>query len=402
MTRSDLRELFFPVPLEDFLRDHAFKRPLVVPGELGKFRTLFTWDSLNQILSYTRYDPLRVHLDRVGTHEGGLPFTHLVVNVRGEQLPRVDPRLLYQHLREGATLVVDGVNEVDSAVAALSEELAGVLSAPTATTVLFASFGHTPGFAVHWDNRDVYALQIEGRKHWRIHEPTRAAPLSRGDEHVLGSGEPGELYWEGTLESGDLLYIPRGWWHEVTSMDAPSLHLNVGFAPVTALDVAEWVMQGLREKELMRVDLPQFSPEDLEAHERAVRELLGAAMADLSLRRFLTEIGARARRQVHVSLPHGVDPGSVPLRQDQSVRFSTSTAAVLASDGTCRLAADGIEIQVPAAAAPMLYQLVEGGDVTLAELEAGSPGLDPEQVTEVVGRLLGAGLLYTVPCTSST
>jgi ribosomal protein L16 Arg81 hydroxylase len=87
----------------------------------------------------------------------------------------------------------------------LSGEIAALLSAPRATTILFASFGNVPGFAVHWDSPNVYALQVEGQKHRRIFEPSLVAPLGRGAASVPGSGAPGALHWEAAVHKGNLL-----------------------------------------------------------------------------------------------------------------------------------------------------------------------------------------------------
>jgi ribosomal protein L16 Arg81 hydroxylase len=43
------------------------------------------------------------------------------------------------------------------------------------------------------------------------------------------------------LETGDLLYIPRGWWHETTPLDQPSFHLSVGLFVPTLFDYVMWV-----------------------------------------------------------------------------------------------------------------------------------------------------------------
>ena len=45
--------------------------------------------------------------------------------------------------------------------------------------------------------------------------------------------KPDAPLWEGMLEDGDLLYIPRGWWHVATPLDEPTLHLTVGVNNLT-------------------------------------------------------------------------------------------------------------------------------------------------------------------------
>src|SRR4051812_2398364 len=101
MKTFGLAEVLAPTALDDFFDAYIFKQPLLVRGSADKFTHLFTWDSLNRILSYSRHDRMRVHLDRVGATADELEFTHQVINVRGERLPRIDVARLYRHLAEG-------------------------------------------------------------------------------------------------------------------------------------------------------------------------------------------------------------------------------------------------------------------------------------------------------------
>lgn len=396
--RSRLAALLDPITPEEFLSTYVFKRPLLVRGEPAKFASLFGWSALNRILSYSRHDPKRVHLDQVGVPEGTLPYTHHVRNVRGESIPRLDVPALYQHLRRGATLVVDALNEVDPQIAAVSEELAARLSTSRATTVLFASFGRTSGFAAHWDSRDVYAVQVEGEKYWRVYEPSRDAPLGRGDASVPGSGEPGAPWWEGTLQRGDLLYLPRGWWHEATSTDSPSLHVNFGFAPVTGVELAEWLVDQLAGDAFMRKDVPRFDgPAALEAYTRAlvarITERLGPSCVDT----FLESRRATAPPQTHVSLPFGVDPQST-LDPDQRVRLVSPLFALVDDAGAATLRGAGRERPVPDWMAPVTRHLRATESATVAELaNLVGDAASLTDVCRVLEALIEGGFVCTAP-----
>ena len=48
------------------------------------------------------------------------------------------------------------------------------------------------------------------------------------------------------LEAGDLLYIPRGWWHVAMPLDEPTLHLTVGVNNLTGADFLRWFADRLR------------------------------------------------------------------------------------------------------------------------------------------------------------
>lgn len=53
--------------------------------------------------------------------------------------------------------------------------------------------------------------------------------------------EPEEIYMDVILEAGDILYIPRGWWHDPLPLDEETFHLAVAtFAP-TGFEYMRWL-----------------------------------------------------------------------------------------------------------------------------------------------------------------
>ncbi|CAK6441579.1 unnamed protein product [Pipistrellus nathusii] len=82
------------------------------------------------------------------------------------------------------------------------------------------------GLPPHYDDVEVFILQLEGQKHWRLYPPT--VPLARAysleAEHRLG-----RPVLEFTLKAGDLLYFPRGTIHQADTPPglAHSTHLTI-------------------------------------------------------------------------------------------------------------------------------------------------------------------------------
>jgi hypothetical protein len=387
-----------PVTSQEFLDKYAFTQPLFVRGTDDKFSSLFTWSSLNRILSYNRHDPIRVHMDKVGANAEDLEFTHRVGNVRGEDILRIDAPGLYRHLREGATLVVDAVNEVDPEVAELSEEIAALFLTSRSTTVLFASFGHTPGFSTHWDSRDVFALQVEGQKHWTVYEPSRLAPLGRGDASIPGSGEPGPLWWEGTTQRGDLLYVPRGWWHEVKTEDSPSLHLAVGISPLKGVDFAAWLAEELKSEGLMRKDIPLFADiEALEEYRRSLVSIITNRLGPSCVDDFLAAQRAKTRPQTHTCLPLGVGPQHASPTPAHRIRLVTSLLTMTGDDRSLVLRSGGRETSIPNWARPLMERLASGASASIAEFADTVGDIPMDEVCNLVALLIERGFVYATP-----
>ena len=85
------------------------------------------------------------------------------------------------------------------------------------------------GFAPHYDDVDVFILQVEGRKLWKLYQPiseeTVLPEVSSGNFEQEEIGEP---FLETWLEQGDLLYFPRGIIHQAeTDPMSHSTHITI-------------------------------------------------------------------------------------------------------------------------------------------------------------------------------
>lgn len=156
--------------------------------------------------------------------------------VRRRRLAR--DRLL-KLMRGGATLVLNRLELFSPAAQALSREVAQFAGHPT-TANAYACFGGPGTFGKHWDVHDVFALQLLGRKHWQVYAPSFPYPLGSQTSDRLDSPCPSEPVLDCVLEAGDLLYIPRGWWHQALPLGEPSLHLSVAAFVPTVLDFVLW------------------------------------------------------------------------------------------------------------------------------------------------------------------
>jgi len=130
----------------------------------------------------------------------------------------------------------------------LARALEVLLHQPVTTSAFWSRGGMRA--PVHHDDHDLIVAQLRGEKRWYISKkPTELTNAWRGIP-----GAPQELGPHETVDvrPGDLLYLPRGTLHSVDSA-TPSLHLAVGFTPLTvrevliaALDHLSDLDQGLR------------------------------------------------------------------------------------------------------------------------------------------------------------
>lgn len=85
---------------------------------------------------------------------------------------------------------------------------------------------NSQGFAPHYDDVDVFILQLEGFKRWRVYAPfNKAETLPRASSRDYTEKEVEEMGEEEVdmvLGPGDVLYLPRGWIHQAETVTRPS------------------------------------------------------------------------------------------------------------------------------------------------------------------------------------
>src|SRR3989440_1878654 len=315
-----LAEMLEPHAPEEFLASSWGVRLLHVGGRAGKFARLMPWSRLNEILRRQRLDFPRLRLVRDGKPLPVSSYLRHTTGARGRSnIPRLKPTELTKHLREGATLVLDAVDELSDPVQELAEGLE-LFFREHVQVNLYAGWQTSRGFDLHWDDHDVFILQAAGRKRWSVYGQTRPYPLVADVERA--EKPTSEPLWEGTLEDGDLLYIPRGWWHVALPLAEPTLHLTVGIHNRTGLDLLRWLTDRTSASEIFRQDLPRFrSDQERVAHTNRLREELLSSWTDDLLERYFDEMDQKAEARASVSLPWAAMADVLPSTPETLVRL---------------------------------------------------------------------------------
>ncbi len=165
--------------------------------------------------------------------------------VRHGPLPR---RALPPVQSPGWTLLVQGLDLHLSAARAMLERFRFLPDARLDDLMVsWASPGG--GVGAHVDSYDVFLLQVQGRREWRI-----APPAPRG-EPAWVAGAPLKLLRDFTptqawvLEPGDMLYLPPGWGHDGTAVGGDCMTCSIGFRAPSAGELARELLLRLSEEE---------------------------------------------------------------------------------------------------------------------------------------------------------
>jgi ribosomal protein L16 Arg81 hydroxylase len=293
-------DVISPLTREKFLTNYWGKSFVRLPGRPRRFESLLRWCELNQILEQHRLQPPRFRLFQDGRPVE--PSRYLSLRAKGSPatLKSADLR---NCLYAGATLVLDQVDELAPRVRELAADFEDVLRIYT-TVNLYAGWRTQRGFDLHWDSQDTIILQLDGRKHWKVYRPTRLHPL-RND--VDKPSEPKEdPVWDGILENGAMIYMPRGWWHVAYPVDEPSLHLTVTIAPAHGSQLLKWFVDQLKKHPEVRMDVPHLaSSEEQQRYLARLHSLLVESWSDDLLDRFFADLDAKAPVRPHIRLPEG-------------------------------------------------------------------------------------------------
>lgn len=274
--------------------------------------------------------------------------------------------------------------------------LATEFSASFQTNVYLTPPGEK-GLSTHYDTHDVFVLQTEGYKHWRIYEAAPVRLPLRGQLYDRQNMRPGKLLEEFDLDSGDLVYIPRGFMHAAVSRGSTSLHLTVGANTVTWAAVILRAVESVIEKDSrFRESLPAGFALSESSRERAKEHL-----ADL-LARLVGQIepgsiiGSAVQEALACRQPilegHLLDLRSLPqinlqtrLRRRREVKWNLETNGDVAT-----LHFHGKNVQMPACAEAELRFIADGDEFRAADL----PGrLDDEGKLLLVKSLVREGFL---------
>ncbi|MGG5259922.1 cupin domain-containing protein [Phycicoccus avicenniae] len=143
---------------------------------------------------------------------------------------------------DGATIVLQGLHRTWEPVSRTARELAADLGHPVQVNA-YVTPPQNRGFDDHYDVHDVFVVQVEGEKHWRVRTPVLEAPLRHEPwtdrREAVAAAADAEPVVDAVLRPGDCLYLPRGWLHSATALGGTSIHLTFGVHVWTGRTLAD-------------------------------------------------------------------------------------------------------------------------------------------------------------------
>ena len=297
--------------------------------------------------------------------------------------------IAHQHAL-GATIILQQLHQSDPDLAAFCRAMEQTFSCHVQTNI-YLTPPSAQGFHTHYDNHDVFVLQVEGEKLWRLYGTPVTAPY-RGEGFERGKYDLGEKTSEFILKAGDCAYVPRGLVHDAsTSGDGPSLHITCGLIVKTW---AEVVLEAVSEVALSEPEFRRSLPPG-HAHRDYDR-----AQAQVLFDRLMKILPERARmdsafdlmvdgfiRSRDSDIAGAVISGALPLDPAQAYVLKASIPWRLAEDGDALvLIAPGGDLDIKQAEEAAYRRALSGDPFVLADL-----GLD--DTDKIMRRLIAFGVI---------
>ncbi len=361
--------------------DQAYERePAVVHhGDPDRFRSLLSVAAVDRKVAE---QDLREGMLTMADADRSVDSSDFVAD--SGAIDRVAVARLY---RRGATIILNQVHQSDIALADFCRSVEQVFSCHVQTNIYLTPPG-SQGFQTHYDNHDVFVLQIEGEKTWRLYDRPVEAPY-RGERFESGRHAVGEPRRTFVLKAGDCAYVPRGLMHDASaSGDAASLHITCGLLVRTWADlVLESVSEVCVTDPGFRRGLPPgFANRDFDR--TTARNRFRALIAELSSRArmdgaldLLTEQFIRSREPAVLG---AIESASRPLAGRYRAR--PVPWRLIDEDGGLRLIIPGGDMTFSRAPRPVIERALSGQPFAPEDLVH-------DQVEDLIRRLTTTGLI---------
>ena len=305
---NSFKSIIQPLQPEDFFQRHWEREPLIISrNHPNYYSDLFSLQDLGVLLWSTGSSWGIVQLANQNKKEGWVDYT--------TQAPSIDR--LTKAYAQGDTIILNDLQLRWKSIALLCRSFE-VLFNFVVNANMYLTPNGSQGLAPHFDTQNVFILQIQGSKHWRLYNSWVKLPLDEMFQELPPNYVDlvKEPCLNANLMAGDMLYIPRGMVHEALTSDDFSMHLTIGVSAFTWKILLESVLQIASEQEVeFRQSLPIGFANTSEAlpllHTR-VETLLKRLLESFSIEEVIERLAERVMNKMQ-SLPddHCFQPSKV-------------------------------------------------------------------------------------------
>ena len=382
-----LASMLAPTTLAEFFDDYWERKPLKVIGaSRDRFRQLLSLHDFDRLISAGIVDERDGRIVKSGATDASLPLF-----LGG----RANIAVVHSAYADGHTIVVNNVHHRHAETARVCRDIERTLGQPVGANA-YLTPASAQGLNAHFDNHDVYVLQCEGSKEWRLYEPAIDLPLP--DQHFDVRPEHiGRVIAEHWLEPGDLLYLPRGFVHGAAATHERSLHLTLGVSSYRLYDVLAKALWRVASEDVAfrRSTPPGFEQESewRESLQQSLQELAVKFANDADFGAAMTDTRSDLIFRMHALPDAGLDAlerlGSLGLGT-RVRRRAGATCCVIEEGDVAVIQFPGNAMSAPVDASEALHFIARTEAFTVRDLPA---SLTDGGKVVIARRLVAMGLL---------
>ena len=180
---------------------------------------------------------------------------------------RPDVNKVQSLVSRGASIILNDIQKHNLNLLKFVDDLQKLTNGRCQGNLYFSMASHQ-AFGPHFDLHDVFAIHFEGEKVWNIYENIEKSPINHpvfklsGDERRKRAGK---IVEQVTLRPGDLLYIPRGQYHDALASQNGAIHIAFGLTYFKSIDALTSLWQNFILNEFMRSDIKvNFNTDELQ------------------------------------------------------------------------------------------------------------------------------------------
>ena len=170
---------------------------------------------------------------------------------------RPDVNKVQNLVSRGASIILNDIQKHNLNLLKFVDELQKLTNGRCQGNLYFSMASHQ-AFGPHFDFHDVFAIHFEWEKVWNIYENIEKSPINHPVFKLSGEEKrkrAGKIIQQVTLKPGDLLYIPRGQYHDALASQNGAIHIAFGLTNFKSIDAMTSLWQNFILNEFMRSDI---------------------------------------------------------------------------------------------------------------------------------------------------
>ena len=388
-------EIMAPLGAERFFAEYEGRQALHLKGAADKFAAVMNWAKLNDLLGMATIwsqNSLQLVLDKEP-----VPAARYCTSAAGRdggQVLRPDPDRVQSFLKRGATLVANDIDHLSTELTAFSQALEQALGGKIQGN-LYLSSRRRQGFAAHFDTHDVYAVHVEGTKTWHVYEGRKIDPIAHAMFKTLPREHheqaKGQKLMDVHMAPGDLLYLPRGQYHDALADEGGAVHIAFGVTYPIGMDVMSLLYERVVAEPEFRANLPRPGRPDAERRLTTRLETLAARIAAvLAEPELIKQINAQQKSFHYPRHGYGL-PELLQAGPDDRYRVRAKGIRLVQQGGRFGLLSEGSRTatEVPAEVSGLVGWVLERPQFARSELARAFPDRQPAAIEKLL-RDLGA------------